>query len=67
MTAFVPQMTVEQALALHPSAKWVFAAYHVGGCNSCVRAEGETLEELAAGYKLPLESFLRDLNSLLAA
>jgi hypothetical protein len=67
MTAFVPQMTVEQALALHPSVRWVFAAYHVGGCSGCSRADGETLQELAEGYRLPLERFLSDLNSLLAS
>ena len=62
---FVPQMTVEQALALHPSARWVFAAYHIGGCSQCAMSEAETLEEVAAGYQLPLDNLIRDLNSLL--
>ena len=62
---FEPSMTVDQALALHPSARWVFASYHLGGCSGCDMSAGETLEELAAGYGLELERFLRDLNSLL--
>ena len=58
---------VADALAMHPKARWVFAAYHVGGCNGCTLASEETLEELARGYGLPLDGLLRDLNSLLAA
>lgn len=62
---FDANMTVGEALALHPDARWVFAAYHVGGCNTCSRVDHETLRELADGYKLPLEKFLADLNGIL--
>jgi hybrid cluster-associated redox disulfide protein len=62
---FVPQMTVGEALALHPSAKWVFAAYHIGGCSQCAMSDEETLEQVANGYRLPLEKLIGDLNSLL--
>jgi hypothetical protein len=61
---FDATMTVGQALAAHPHARWVFAAYHVGGCNSCSRIDDETIAEVAAGYQLPLDKFLADLNSL---
>ena len=61
---FEANMTVGQALALHPDARWVFAAYHIGGCNGCSRIDEETLLEVATGYGLPLERFLRDLNAL---
>jgi hybrid cluster-associated redox disulfide protein len=63
---FVPEMTVDAALALHPSARWVFAAYHIGGCAHCAISSEETLAEVAAGYELPLERMLADLNALLA-
>jgi len=59
-------MTVEQALSVHPSARWVFAAYHLSGCNNCASSNDETLEEVAAGYGLSLEKLLADLNSLVA-
>lgn len=62
---FVPQMTVEEALAMHPSVKWVLAAYHIGGCSHCAMSEEETLEQVATGYKLPLARLMSDLNSLL--
>jgi hybrid cluster-associated redox disulfide protein len=61
---FEATMTVGEALAAHPHARWVFAAYHVGGCNGCSRVDEETIAEVAAGYRLPLEKFLSDLNSL---
>lgn len=61
---FEPQTVVADALARHPKARWVFAAYHVGGCSGCHRATDETLQELAEGYRIPLQEFLRDLNSL---
>lgn len=61
---FRAAMTVEEALALHPSARWVFAAYHLGGCTSCAVSTEETLAQVAEGYKLPLDKLLGDLNSL---
>ena len=61
---FEANMTVGEALELHPDARWVFAAYHIGGCNGCSRVDDETLLEVATGYGLPLERFLGDLNSL---
>ena len=61
---FSPETRVAEALRIHPHARWVFAAYHIGGCNGCERASEETLEQVAAGYGLPLERLLSDLNSL---
>jgi len=57
-------MTVDAALALHPATRWVFAAYHIGGCDGCSAATDETLAEVAEGYHLDLQRLLADLNSL---
>lgn len=62
---FTAAMTVDSALALHPAARWVFAAYHIGGCDGCSAAADETLAEVARGYRLDLEQLLTDLNALL--
>ena len=61
---FLPTMTVGEALACHPSARWVFAAYHIGGCNGCASSTDETLEQVAVAYGIPLDKFVADLNSL---
>ena len=62
---FTSGMTVDVALALHPGARWVFAAYQIGGCNGCSAASDETLAEVAEGYRLELDRLLADLNALL--
>jgi hybrid cluster-associated redox disulfide protein len=61
---FDPHTIVADALAMHPKVRWVFAAYHLGGCNACNLAHEETLEQVAEGYRIPLEKLLEDLNSL---
>lgn len=61
---FVAGMTVGEALALHPAARWVFASYHIGGCSHCAMSDEETISQLAEGYKLPLDKLIDDLNSL---
>jgi hybrid cluster-associated redox disulfide protein len=63
---FQSHTVVADALAMHPKARWVFAAYHLGGCNGCNLAQEETLAEVAEGYRIPLEKLLEDLNSLIA-
>ena len=61
---FRPATIVADALAIHPKARWVFAAYHIGGCSDCSQSSRETLEEVAGSYRIPLEGLLRDLNEL---
>lgn len=61
---FTPETIVADALEKHPKARWVFAAYHLGHCAGCGMAGDETLGEVAEGYRIPLDAFLRDLNSL---
>ena len=61
---FRSQTIVADALAMHPKARWVFAAYHLGGCNACNLAHEETLEQVAHGYQISLEGLLADLNGL---
>lgn len=61
---FESRTVVADALAMHPKVRWVFAAYHLGGCNACNLAHEETLEQVAQGYGISLEKLLEDLNSL---
>ena len=63
---FSPETRVDEALRIHPNVRWVFAAYHIGGCNGCERASEETLEQVARGYDFPLERLLADLNALVS-
>jgi hybrid cluster-associated redox disulfide protein len=63
---FTAETIVADALEKHPKARWVFAAYHLSGCAGCGMATEETLEQLAEGYRIPLQDFLRDLNGVCA-
>jgi len=64
---FNKEMTVGQAMTLHPNARWVFASYHLGGCSHCAISNEETIEQVAEGYGVPLDKLVDDLNSLLLA
>ena len=61
---FTPETIVADALETHPKVRWIFAAYHLGHCAGCGMAGDETLGQVAEGYRIPLDAFLRDLNSL---
>lgn len=61
---FSPAMKVSEALARHPAARWVFAAYHLNDCVRCPSAQQETLSELAESYGISLAAFVADLNQL---
>lgn len=61
---FSEEMTVGEALVADARAKWVLAAYHVGGCSQCPTSDEETLAQLARGYGIELAKLLEDLNSL---
>jgi hybrid cluster-associated redox disulfide protein len=62
---FDKDMTVGEAMATHPNARWVFASYHLGGCSHCAISNEETIEQVAEGYGVPLDKLIEDLNSLL--
>ncbi|HUF17888.1 MAG TPA: disulfide oxidoreductase [Thermoanaerobaculia bacterium] len=64
---FSADMTVGQAMSMHPNARWVFASYHLGGCSHCAISEEETVAQVAEGYGVPLDKLIEDLNSLFNA
>lgn len=62
---FMKEMTVGEAMSLHPNTRWVFASYHLGGCSHCAISMEETIEQVAEGYGVPLDRLMADLNSLM--
>jgi hybrid cluster-associated redox disulfide protein len=61
---FYREMTVGEAIALHPEAGLVFSSYHLGGCSHCSINEVETIEQVCQGYGIEVESLLESLNNL---
>ncbi len=62
---FVKEMTIADALQLHPEVGLVLASYHLGGCSHCGINEVETIEQVCMGYGVPIDALLASLNSLL--
>ncbi len=61
---FNKDMTVEQAFKTHAGARRVFAKFHLGGCANCAISEHETVEQVSAGYGIPLPMLLEELELL---
>ncbi|HXF61682.1 MAG TPA: hypothetical protein VNK95_08695 [Caldilineaceae bacterium] len=65
--AFTPEMTVREALLLHPQAEQVLAGFHLGGCSHCAVEPDETLAQVCAQHDIPVERLVGHLNRLIPA
>ncbi len=63
-TTFTKELTIGQAMRMHPRAPEVFMGFHLGGCSHCSIAEDETIEQVSMGYGIPIDMLLNALNSL---
>lgn len=61
---FYKEMTVGEAMTLHPEAGLVFSSYHLGGCSHCSINEMETIEQVCMGYGVEVDVLLESLNNL---
>jgi hybrid cluster-associated redox disulfide protein len=64
---FNADMTVGEAMQLHPRAREVFAGFHLGGCAHCAISEFETIRQICEGYGVPVDMLVGSLNSLAEA
>ncbi|MDF3818613.1 disulfide oxidoreductase [Leptospira sp. 96542] len=63
---FYKEMTVGEAIAIHPEAGLVFSSYHLGGCSHCSINEVETIEQVCMGYGVEVDTLIDSLNNLFA-
>ena len=61
---FNENMTVAEAMAIHPKAREVFAGYHLGGCAHCAISEFETIKQVCEGYGVPVGVLLGTLEEI---
>lgn len=61
---FRADMPVAEAMALHPRAGEVFAAFHLGGCAHCGISHYETIEQVCMAYGVDVEVLLEVLEGL---
>lgn len=62
---FIKEMTIGEALDIHPEVGMVLSAYHIGGCAHCSVNEIETIEQVCEGYGVDVNDLLCSMNSLL--
>jgi hybrid cluster-associated redox disulfide protein len=62
---FSPEMTVRDALLMHPQAEQVLAGLHLGGCSHCAVEPDETLAQVCAQHGVELVQVVGQLNLLL--
>jgi hybrid cluster-associated redox disulfide protein len=61
---FDPNMTIAEAMMIHPKVGEVFAAFHLGGCSSCGVSEFETVAQVCMGYGVDVDVLLEVLEEL---
>lgn len=61
---FTKELTIGQAMRMHPRAAEVFMGFHLGGCSHCAISEEESIEQVSLGYGIPVDMLLNALNSL---
>ncbi len=61
---FSADMTVADAMALHPRAAEVFAAFHLGGCAHCGINAYETVGQVCEAYGVEVDMLLEVLEGL---
>ena len=61
---FHADLTVGEAMQMHPRAREVFAGFHLGGCAHCAISEFETIRQICEGYGVPVDMLVGSLNSL---
>ncbi len=62
---FNKDMTIGEALRLHPMAQTVMGGFHLGGCSSCDIKEDHILGAAAKDYGIDMDRLLEALNGLL--
>jgi hybrid cluster-associated redox disulfide protein len=62
--AFTPEMTVREALMVHPQAEQVLASFHLGGCSHCAVEPNDRLVDACQEHGVDLQVLVGNLNLL---
>ncbi|MCL4693283.1 MAG: disulfide oxidoreductase [Candidatus Hydrogenedentes bacterium] len=65
MKYFSLDMTIGEAMSIHPRVAEVFAAFHLGGCSHCGINQYETIGQVTAGYGVDADMLLEVLEGLM--
>lgn len=62
---FSPDMTIAEALRVHPKVTDVLASFHLNGCSHCTVSDVDTLEGACQSYGIDLKALMTALNQLI--
>jgi hybrid cluster-associated redox disulfide protein len=61
---FDVNMSIQEAMDIHPRVREVFAAFHLGGCATCALGQFETIGQVCMVYGIDPDALLDVLESL---
>jgi hybrid cluster-associated redox disulfide protein len=62
---FEPQMTIAEAIRVHPGVNQVLAGFQLGGCSQCAVSDVDTIEGACQTYGIDQQALMRALNRLI--
>jgi hybrid cluster-associated redox disulfide protein len=62
---FSPDMTIADAMSVHPKVTEVLASFHLGGCSHCAVSDVDTIEGACQSYGIDQRALMTALNQLI--
>jgi len=62
---FSPEMTIAEAMEVHPQVVQVLASFHLGGCSHCAVSDVDTIEGACQSYGIDQSALMAALNQLI--
>jgi len=63
--SFAPNMTIAEAMSVHPRVTEVLASFHLGGCSHCAVSDVDTIEGACQSYGIDQRALMTALNQLI--
>ncbi len=63
-TIFNPEMTIAEALNVHPKVSEILADFHLGGCSHCAVSDVDTIQGACQTYGIDQAALMDALNGL---
>ncbi len=63
--AFAPEMTIKEAMEVHPAVSDVLASFHLGGCSTCAVSDVDTIQGACQTYGISQAELMTALSRLI--
>lgn len=63
--SFSPDMTIAEAMSVHPKVTEVLAGFHLNGCSQCAVSDVDTIEGACQSYGIDQKALMAALNQLI--